>query len=94
MRVHLWRTTFIIFFLFVSQILFVWLIISVSYCHLDLVVAFFYRFCLSIWLFIFYLGHFVILVFFIALVTTLFVVSCSLIKDILLMLSCIIIIIT
>jgi hypothetical protein len=37
MRVHLCRLTFIIFF---SQILFVWLITSVSYYNLDLVVAF------------------------------------------------------
>jgi hypothetical protein len=35
-----------------SEILFIWLITSVSYYHLDLVVAF-----LSTWLFIFYLGH-------------------------------------
>jgi hypothetical protein len=64
-----------------------------SYCHLDLVIAFFCRFCLLTWLFIFYLGHFVILVFFVALVTTLFVVSRYLIKDILLMLPFIVIII-
>jgi hypothetical protein len=37
MRVHLCRSTFIIFF---SQILFIWLITSVSCCHLDFVVAF------------------------------------------------------
>jgi hypothetical protein len=47
----------------------------------------FYRFCLSTWLFIFYLGHFIIFVFFVALGTTWFVVSRYLIKDILLMLS-------
>jgi hypothetical protein len=56
MRVHICRSTFIIFF---SQILFVWLITSVSYCHLDLVVAFFCRFSLSTCLFIFYLWHIV-----------------------------------
>jgi hypothetical protein len=37
MIVHLCRSTFIIFF---NQIIFVWLITSVSYYHLDLMVAF------------------------------------------------------
>jgi hypothetical protein len=45
-------------------------------------------------IYFFYLGHFIILVFFIALVTILFVVSRYLIKGILLMLSSIIIITT
>jgi hypothetical protein len=58
MRVHLCRSTFIIFF--VSQILFVWLITSVSYCHLDLVVAFLINFvCRLGYSFYFYLEHFV-----------------------------------
>jgi hypothetical protein len=65
---------------FVNQILFLWLITSISYCHLDLVVVFFYRFYLSIWLFIFYLGYFFILIFFLALVTNVFVVSHYLIR--------------
>jgi hypothetical protein len=43
MRVHLYRPAFIVI-VFVSQILFVWLIISVSYYYLDLVVAFFVNF--------------------------------------------------
>jgi hypothetical protein len=60
-------------------------------CHLDFVVAFFVNFVCQ--LVIFYLEHFVILVFFVALVTTLFVVSRYLIKDTLLMLSSIIIVI-
>jgi hypothetical protein len=41
MRVHLYRLDFIIFF---SQILFVWLITSVSYCHLNFVVITFVDF--------------------------------------------------
>jgi hypothetical protein len=41
MRVHLCRSTFIIFF---SQIIFIWLITLVSYCHLHLVEAFFVDF--------------------------------------------------
>jgi hypothetical protein len=44
---------------FVSQILFVWLITSLLYSYLDLVVAFLVDFCLLTWLFIFYLGYFV-----------------------------------
>jgi hypothetical protein len=43
---------------FFSQILFVWLITSVSYCHLDLVLAFLVDFVCRL-LFIFYLGLFV-----------------------------------
>jgi hypothetical protein len=39
-RVHIYQSAFIIFFLFVSQILFIWLITSVSYCHLDLLIDF------------------------------------------------------
>jgi hypothetical protein len=85
MRVHLYRSSFIIFF---SQIPFIWLITSVSYCHLDLLVAFFVDLAIHF----LYLRHFIILAFFIVLVTTLFVVSHYLIKDILLMLSSIIII--
>jgi hypothetical protein len=85
MRVQLCRSAFIIFF---SQILFVWLITSVSCCHLDLAVAYFVNFAYQLGYSFFYLGHFVcILFFFVALVTTLFVVSCHLIKDILLTLS-------
>jgi hypothetical protein len=72
----------------ISQFLFVWLITSmsflVSYNHLDLFVAFSCRFCLSTWLLVFNIGHFVChLIFFVALATTLFVVSRHLIEDIL-----------
>jgi hypothetical protein len=67
-RVHLCRSALIIFF---SQILFIWLITSVSYCHLDLVVVFFVDFICQFSNSFFYLGHFVILIFFVALVTTL-----------------------
>jgi hypothetical protein len=60
----------------------------VSYCHLDLMVAFFLLILfVDLAIHFFYLWHFVILVLFVALVTTLFVVSRYLIKDILLMLS-------
>jgi hypothetical protein len=82
-----WESTFVgqPLSYFFSQILFIWLITSMSYCHLDLVVAFFLS-ILFVGYSFFYLWHFVILVFFVALVTTLFVVSRYLIKDILLML--------
>jgi hypothetical protein len=85
MRVHLYHICF-------SQILFVWLITSVSYCHLDFVVVFLVDFDCRLDYSFFYLRHFIVLMFFIAFVTALFVVSRYLIKDILLMLSFIIII--
>jgi hypothetical protein len=78
MRVDPCRSTFVIFF---SQILFIWLITSVSYCHLDLVLDFFVD--LAIHFLSRSLCH---LVFFVALVTTLFVVFRYLIKGILLIL--------
>jgi hypothetical protein len=61
-----------------------------SACHLDLVVAFFVNFTCRPGYSFFYLQHFVILVFFVALLTTLFVVSHYMIEGILLMLLSII----
>jgi heme exporter protein D len=59
-----------------------------SYCHLDLVVASFVDFvCRLGYSFFIWVILFVILVFFIALAITLFVVSRYLIKNILLLLS-------
>jgi hypothetical protein len=54
----------------------------VPYYHLDLVVALFVDFVFLLSYSFFYLGHFVILVFFVPLVTILFVISRYWIKDI------------
>jgi hypothetical protein len=77
--------------LLVSQFLFVWLITSllflVSYNHLDLFVAFLIDFvCRLDYLFFLSRTLFCHMVFFVALVTSLFIVSRCLVKDILLML--------
>jgi hypothetical protein len=87
MRVHTPLFVSLYHVFFVSQIIFVWLITSLLYNHLDLVVAFLVDFCLSTWLLIFYLGYFVCHLGLLCSFSDNFIVSCYLIKDMILLLS-------